>query len=171
VVRAMEANTALTPRRWGLPLVAAFSVALTVAAADARLAAAGREAADSFSESAQELGGRLYFQGSWGFQRYMEQAGFERVSAGDGAFERGDHIVVPRHSSNTFRLPARFVRSLEVREFSAGPWLATLSKPRSAGFYASLWGALPFSLGPVPPEEYALLRVTRPFTLDPRAAP
>jgi len=171
VARAMEANTALAPRRWGLPLAAAFGVALAVAAADARLAAAGREAARSFSGSAQELGGQLYFQGSWGFQRYMEEAGFERIAAGNANFEPGDHVVLPRYSSNTFRLPGRFVRSLEVREFSAGPWLATLSKPRSAGFYASLWGALPFSLGPVPPEEYALLRVTRPFTLDPRAAP
>ena len=119
---------------------------------------------------APELEGRLYFQGSWGFQRYMENAGFERVAAGGAAFERGDHIVLPRYSSNTFKLPRGYVRSIEVREFTATPWLATLSRPRSAGFYASVWGTLPYRLGPVPPEEYALMRVTRPFSLDPRAS-
>jgi len=162
----VESRRTLSFRRLALPLAAAFATALAVAAADATLAAAGREAARSFAERAEELGGRLYFQGSWGFQRYMESAGFERVAAGDAAFERGDHVVLPRYSSNTFKLPGRFVRSIEVREFAVLPWLATLSKPRSAGFYASLWGTLPYSLGPVPPEEYALLRVTRPFTLD-----
>ena len=43
----------------------------------------------------------------------------------------------------------------------------TLSTERGAGFYAALYGPLPFTFGPVPAERYTVTRVTRPLAFHP----
>ena len=71
--------------------------------------------------------GRLYFQGSWGFQRYMEKAGVERMAVGDSILRAGDRIVMSGNSSNVFRLPEKRSRIAAVRKYEHSSWISIMS--------------------------------------------
>ena len=152
------------------PLLAGLALALVVGYGDARLAESAREAAQ---DMARRYGddARVRFQGAWGFQHYMESLGFERLNLADATLAPGDRIVSPLVSSNRLAFPPDVVRTVEEPEFPASSWVATISKSGGAGFYAAIWGPLPFVFGPNPPERYRVEEVLRPVRLNPGTAP
>jgi 4-amino-4-deoxy-L-arabinose transferase-like glycosyltransferase len=171
LVRAIaDRRRGRAPVRWRavlLPLAAALAVSLAVADADQRLAAAARTAAREVSERYPPASGHVYFQGAWGFQQYMEAAGATKFDMNAARLYPGDVVVTPETNTNLVVLPDWTIRLAEVIAIPAGRGLTTLSKQRGAGFYAALYGPLPFVFGPVPPERYTVVTMTRPVAFHP----
>lgn len=160
-------------RAWVVVPVLALSLllSLAVANADAKLAGSARSAAQQLVERHREGTGRLYFQGSWGFQRYMEQAGVAKMALGQTAFEPGDRIILPGNNTNLIRIPEGRAKRIAVESFAKSEWISILSHPRSAGFYASVWGSLPYSFGATVNERYGVYEFTRSWAPDRRGGP
>ncbi len=154
--------------RWprvAFPLIAGLIVSVAVARADYQLAATARTAATKLSARYATGNNHLFFQGGWGFQHYMERAGGTRTSWDGTRFTPGDMLFVPGQGSNLFPPPRNFTRLLEEVKYSTTSWLSVMSKPDGAGFYASLFGPLPFVVGPTSPERYFVFAVEKPFVL------
>jgi len=148
-------------------LGAGLALSLTVAWADYGLAASARAAAAHVTKHHADTGGTVYFQGAWGFQQYMETAGATRLDFDRVRLLPRDLVVTPANNTNLVTLPEWALHELETIELPAGRGVATLSPERGAGFYAALYGPLPFTFGPVPPERYTIARVTRPLAFHP----
>jgi 4-amino-4-deoxy-L-arabinose transferase-like glycosyltransferase len=163
LVRALEARAGPRPlAALALPVALGLVAGLVVAQGDAALADSARRAARELADREE----RVVFQGAWGFQLYMQQLGAERLRIDGMQLRPGDVVITPGTNTNLVALPAHVVEPLAVAEFPSGRLAATLSKERGAGFYASLWGPLPFVFGPVPPERYTVERVVAPLRLE-----
>jgi 4-amino-4-deoxy-L-arabinose transferase-like glycosyltransferase len=149
-------------RRLAPLLVLLPSAAITgvVALADRDFADHGREAARTIVREHGDRGA-LWFQGHWGFQYYMEEAGARPFNAKGMPLRRGDLLVIPQHGANLVPVDGRVFHTLRTLSFSPTTKIATMVRDVGAGFYASLWGPLPFAFGDVPPEEYYLLGLRR----------
>ncbi|MCH7599004.1 MAG: glycosyltransferase family 39 protein [Myxococcales bacterium] len=145
-------------------LVPGLALAIAVGKADADWAHSARSAAHQFAASSASDHGRLYFQGSWGFQRYMEMAGFTRLAMGETVLVPGDRVVMAIDGSNVFRLPPGRSKLIETRSFASSKWIAVMSRERSAGFYASVWGSLPYRFGRPSADRYRVFRMTRSWS-------
>lgn len=71
----------------------------------------------------------------------------------------GDHIVVPENNTNTFPIDPGILATRETVEVRTNRWLTTMHGGLGAGYYAYIWGPLPFAFGRVPPERFQLLRL------------
>jgi 4-amino-4-deoxy-L-arabinose transferase-like glycosyltransferase len=157
-------KTAPTPRSLaltGAALLAAAVVSIWVTRADANLANAGRTAAAQLSRQVGPSHAAVYFEGHWGFQYYLQQSGARPADLRNSPFHAGDVLIIPENTTNSFGPPPGFVLA-EVRmvELPLAGGIATMSEPAGAGFYASVWGPLPFAFGRVPPERYLVARLT-----------
>lgn len=67
-------------------------------------------------------------------------------------------MVLPRNNTNVALPDPRGYRTdepaLQPAEATPFPWLATMDPSVGAGFYASVWGPLPFAFGRAAPERY-----------------
>jgi 4-amino-4-deoxy-L-arabinose transferase-like glycosyltransferase len=142
------------------PLAGAIALALAVAWADWRLADSARIAAARLAAPG-DASGKLWFQGHWGFQHYMEARGAQAVDWRRSRLAPGDRVAIPTDNANVIALPADAVVHRSVMDLPVLPFLATLSPHLRAGFYLDDWGPLPFAFGRVPPERYVLLEVVR----------
>lgn len=138
--------------RQAFPLAAGAAAAMLVAAADHRLAEISRDSAAQIGRQLRAAGKTARFQGHWGFQWYAEQQGMVSV----------DWVRHPLHAGELHALPGTNSNLNPIREGTATvwtavsaepfPWLATMGGPVGAGFYADVFGPLPFAVGPVPTE-------------------
>lgn len=147
--------------RWAL--VPAAALALLVAAADEAEALVSRDAAGRLAEQLSSLPGTVWFQGHWGFQYYAQRAGFLPLDYRHPAIEVGDAIIKPEGITNPIALPpgtVELTRSIELEPF---PCLSTMSLAIGAGFYADVWGPLPYAFGRVPREQYRVYRALVPM--------
>jgi len=144
----------------GAALLAAAVVSMWVTRADANLANAGRSAAAQLGQQVRDSQATVYFEGHWGFQYYLEQSGARPADLRNSPFHAGDVLIIPENTTNSFGPPPGFVLA-EVRmvELPLAGGVATMSEPAGAGFYASVWGPLPFAFGRVPPERYLVARL------------
>lgn len=166
-----QLSAAIFPRQLALPLLASGVLSIWTAAADASLANAGREAARLIRAEFQDSPTPVYFEGHWGFQYYMQQFGARPTDLQTSLFRTGDVVVIPENTTNSFGPPAGFtLGSIRLISFALPGRVATMSQPLGAGFYASVWGPLPFSFGPVPPERYLIARLV-PAPGNPNPAP
>lgn len=144
----------------GAALLACAGASLWVTAADAALANAGRRAAARLSEQLRTSQSSVYFEGHWGFQYYMQQSGAKPADIRNSSFRSGDVVIIPENTTNSFGPPPGFLLTEEkIIQFELDRRAATMSQPLGAGFYASVWGPLPFSFGTVPPERYLVARL------------
>src|SRR5579863_5488717 len=143
-----------------LPLLAAGLFSLWIACADAGWADSARRAATLVHEKTQSEPGTVWFAGHWGFQYYMQAFGARPVDISNfsSSFREGDFVVLPRNNTNLFEIAPEFISSKEIIEIPMPRGAATMCPELGAGFYSSVWGALPFVIGPVTPERYSLLR-------------
>ncbi|MDA8419384.1 MAG: glycosyltransferase family 39 protein [Desulfobacteraceae bacterium] len=142
-----------SPPLW--PLLPCAILSLMVAWADMTFANSQREAARLIMDIYGKGRGTVWFQGHWGFQYYMEQAGARPIDFNTTRIQSGDVLVVPENNTNTREpLPGMFQRLSEIT-LKSFPFLATMdSVSLGAGFYSDVWGALPFSFGETLPENY-----------------
>jgi 4-amino-4-deoxy-L-arabinose transferase-like glycosyltransferase len=151
------------------PLLPAALVALLVANADYRLANSGPTAAYALQEEARDSKGTLWFQGHWGFQYYMEQMGATPLEDGISRLDPGDLLAIPLNATNLTEMPDEFVHVRKIFEFRPNTFLSTMDADTGSGFYASVWGPLPWAVGPISPERYRLLTLIT--LLSPTSSP
>ena len=152
-------------RRAVWPLIPAAVVALAVTWADYTLADSARSAAVRIVRDYGHAREKLWFQGHWGFQYYMQSLGGKAVDMEHMEFPSGGIMVVPENNANTFPMPEGTARPTKVIEVQTCRWLSTMNPSIQAGFYADLLGPLPYAFGRVPSERYRILKLI-PQTRD-----
>jgi len=154
--RDVAAGRKISPRSVAACLAASSLFALLVARADYLLSVAARQSARQVCACPRSEPGRLWFQGHWGFQYYMEALGASAINNGHSVLKLGDILAVP--SNNTNLLPPGSEMILLKTFTIPGPYLLTTCNARAAAgfFFASVQGPLPFAFGSVPPETVAL---------------
>jgi 4-amino-4-deoxy-L-arabinose transferase-like glycosyltransferase len=164
IARRLDAKPKLALARLLAALGAAGMVALWIACADAGWADSVKKAADLIHQETQTESSTVWFAGHWGFQYYMQANGAHPVDIGNfsSSFHAGDFVALPKNNTNLFEIAPQFVTSREVIEVAMPRRAATMCPELGAGFYSSVWGPLPFALGPVTPERYTLLRLGKP---------
>jgi hypothetical protein len=144
-----------------VPLTPAFVIALCVTWADYTFAESARNAAITIHNTYKGAPGKLWFQGHWGFQYYMEQFGAKAFdSLHSEALAKGDVVIVPANSSRMIYMPRDSILFLQQFQFPIGN-LTILNQKNGAGFYCDAWGTLPFAIGPESFEQYFALQVTK----------
>jgi hypothetical protein len=131
--------------------------AVSVAWGDLKLADTGREAACRIAARYGQDGRTLWFQGHWGFQYYMQEAGAKAWDMKRSKIEHDDLIVIPSNNTNVYGMHDHRIRLIEILKLGPASWIATMSPALGAGFYWDAKGPLPFAIGRVPPEEYSVL--------------
>ncbi len=146
-------------RAWG-PVVLSGAVAVVVASGDASFARSQREAAFTVRRMADAEGvANLWYEGHWGFQYYMDAVGGRPLDNTNIALTGGEWVVIPTYNTNQFDLPDRIVADPQVVSLETNALAATMMEPEGAGFYASHFGPLPYSLGPVSPDQFIIYRI------------
>jgi hypothetical protein len=151
MARRLEQNLTAVPLGLRVSIVASAALSLLAARADFQLAKAAHKTADLVCANYNPASGRLWFQGHWGFQYYMQAKGARPVDFEHPEVAAGDFLAMPELNSNEVPMnpqKASLDRVFSVRDFS---WFATLNEKVGAGFYSSYWGPLPFAIGRVPP--------------------
>jgi len=160
-------------RRRLLPFLPALFLALAVTWADTTLADVQRSAAHAIIEDLQphprtriapgkahKMPPGIWFMGHWGFQWYMEKQGARALDFEKAQARFGDFLVVPINNTNIQQPPFPPFLFIKKYRFNSCRWLGTMQKqPVGAGFYATVWGPLPFVFGRIPPEEFWLFKV------------
>jgi len=141
------------------PLVASVLASLAAAWSDANLANTARVAATQINAELQSAHATVYFEGHWGFQYYMQQLGVKPADVRNSPFRAGDIVIIPENTTNSFGPPPGFELNGKVIRFDRKGSLVTMSQPLGAGFYASVWGPLPFAFGTAPQERYLIARL------------
>ncbi len=133
-------------------------LALATTWADYTLANTQRHAAREITGDLKKFNSNIYFLGHWGFQYYMELFGTTAVDFNDPQDSSGDLTVIPNNNTNMQKPPHHY-QLIKKYTFPASHWLTTMQPPPiGAGFYASVWGPIPFYFGSVPEEKYQVLK-------------
>lgn len=138
-------------------LAVAASLGAAVVVADAELADFGRAEAERVS---RELAGEsVRFAGHWGFQYYMEAAGYEHVDLARPGSRPGDVVVAPvmhqvANGGIAALAPVRRDMVLRPRRLP----LAVMDAEAGAGLHGSFLGPLPFAFSTGPLERVEVLR-------------
>jgi 4-amino-4-deoxy-L-arabinose transferase-like glycosyltransferase len=148
--------------------VAGLALAVAVARADEEWALSGALAAQTIARShANDPGSRLFFQGHWGMQFYLEPLRGRAYDRYRDELRPGDWMVVPRNNTNLLGLPEPWVERVAELRMPSSSWITVNGSERGAGFYSSAWGPLPFAPGRAPEEVYELQRVRVPISPAP----
>jgi hypothetical protein len=155
IARRLDARNG---RSWGASrgwiLLPAAICSLLIAYADLRLADRVRSDVDLMWSHPRAEQSSIWFQGHWGFQYYMEARGGKALDVTGSVLLPGDILIVPMNNTSLFRLPAEMVVLRDSLATTPLPWLATMNQAAGAGFYAHVWGPLPFVVGEISPERY-----------------
>ena len=157
VMRRLEARAKDRPEwsRWVLaaPGILGGALAVWVAVADYMFAEAPQLAAQVVCNNYRREGHRLWFQGHWGFQYYMEQDGATALDLEHMHLAEGDCIAMPNRNTNVQPLKEPVAELATITVPVGGGGMSTMYRPAGSGFYASMIGPLPFAFGPVPEQE------------------
>jgi hypothetical protein len=156
VARRLE-KTQLSRTRVALPLALCALLSLWITWGDAGLANSERQAADMIHDRTMHQPGPVWFAGHWGFQHYMQQYGARPYDNTSNLAQPGDTMILPDNNSNLIEVPTDMVT--QVIELPIRRGVTTSRNLRGAGFYADVWGPLPYSFGPVPAEHYSFIRI------------
>jgi Flp pilus assembly protein TadD len=141
--------------RWSLLAAALFSI--SVGLADHKAAGAQREAAMRIRSLTTGYPYRVWFQGHWGFQYYMESIGARPLDFHTGLLKTGDIIVIPMNGGNVRWAGNGPLVPVAAMQLAAHPWIATMHNTVGAGFYSDRWGVMPFVVGATPREEFRIV--------------
>ncbi len=156
IARRLE-SVKLSRARLAIPLAVCCLLSLWIASGDAAFANSAREAADRIHDQAAGQPGTLWFAGHWGFQYYMQQHGAKPYDQKTNLSKPGEILIMPGNNSNLFEVPSDLITHIIELPMARG--VTTSRGTSGAGFYSSVWGPLPFSFGPVPPERYSFVRL------------
>lgn len=158
--RIRTSDTIRVPVATACALLISGIFSLLVTYSDMRLASSAKEAALLFSQGLRSASGRIWFEGHWGFEYYMQELGFRPFDFEKCTLHPGDVLIVPENAVETTPLPKEFADSTEEFAFSLNQVVITHDQRLRAGFYGSHFGPLPFALGTVPPQKYEVDRIS-----------
>lgn len=136
---------------------------------DYMLAVNARDSALEFQKTVTDLpeGRKVWFEGHWGFQYYMEKLGYLPLDMDEPAAQPGDLIVLPQNNSGVPGIPEplnfAYLRYLKVENPSL---VAVMDVRFCSGFYSSQWGDLPYMLS-LPAPSLILIAEVRPREAPP----
>lgn len=142
-----------------LPLVPAAVIAVMITRVDYVLANSARNAADIIYSRYGENLKRVWFEGHFGFQYYMEQKAFRLPPNPRARIAPGEILVIPENNMNLFYMPPDVRLALkESIELPVCRWASTTNGCVWAGFY---WAdfPLPFAAGDCPNERYNVIEI------------
>ena len=131
-------------------------IAVATTHADFIWAGTARVAAKEITTKYNKLG-NVWFQGHWGFQFYMEKLGAKPVNFRGDDIQPGDFVIIPLNNTNLEQLNHQF-NLVEVLDFSSDSFFVTMNLEHNAGFYASVWGAMPYVVEKNSIERYLIYR-------------
>lgn len=134
-------------------------VAVSVVHADYAWANTARIAAKEIVSRYGGLG-KVWFQGHWGFQYYMEMMAASPVDFSKNEIQPGEYVAVPLNNTNLAQMGHQYSVA-EVLQFDQRSLVVTMNRERKAGFYASVWGVMPYVAGSPGVERYVILRKNR----------
>jgi 4-amino-4-deoxy-L-arabinose transferase-like glycosyltransferase len=141
------------------PLLPAAIIALAAVWADYTLANTARTAAEIIHKDFSPTQKRIWFQGHWGFQFYMQTYGCQPLDFKKAHLQSGDIVITPSNNTGLMSIPDQYVLLKKTLNLTPCRWLATMQPIVGAGFYSSVWGPVPFLFGKIPPENYCILEV------------
>jgi hypothetical protein len=146
-------------------LIPAALVSLAVTWADFTWANSQRTAARTCKAKLANHKGKIWFQGHWGYQYYMERMGALALDFNQSVLAKDDIMIMPANNSS-LRIPPES-SFLLTGHFQLMPcsWLSTQQVYLGGAFYSSEAGPMPFVLGPVEPETYLFYRI-RPTSAE-----
>lgn len=153
---------------WRWSLIPTAFIALSLGWADTQLADSARTAARDIVAGYQEPGQTIWFQGHWGFQYYMEQLGARPYDFLSMNPSPRDIVVLPQNNTGVEHRVLRpgVINPVCIHEFSACSWVATQKEAVGAGFYASLFGPVPYLFGQFLPERYEIWQYVDPGSVN-----
>jgi hypothetical protein len=169
MARRIEHRTAPGGSPWrsaAVPLAAVALLSVAVTWADSRLAETARAGAKAVLDAYPPKDRTVWFQGHWGFQYYMEALGAKALDIGKSHLTPGDLVILPTTNTNLYPPPANLTVTLGSIDIESSRWLSTMSLLTGAGFYADIFGPLPFALGSIPAERFIVVEI-RPHAPDP----
>ncbi len=141
--------------RWGvrIALVAGAILAVAVTRGDYLQASAIRESARQTYAKLGPENGTLWSSAHWGFQYYIEKLGSKTRTLVKEQWQphEGDLLVNAINNDRVWPRDPQ-VDSMETLTIDGTRWLTTFQSEVGAGFYASVWGPLPFAFAKVPAE-------------------
>lgn len=160
IARRLEKHRQTLPQGIKIPIAASAMLSMLLTQVDFQTASAVRKGAEQVCASHASGPGRVWFEGHWGLQYYMELLGAWPLDFNNSELKSGDIFIIPLPEQNANVLPpdAKKVTRLEINTTPVFPWFATMSFPVGAGFYSSAWGPLPFAFGCIPPEKLVVYR-------------
>jgi hypothetical protein len=144
------------------PLAPAIALSAAIVQADAALASNSRLAARVLHDQLGNRQATLWFQGHWGFQYYMEEAGAKALDKHQSPLAPDDYLISPTGNTNiSATSPMLFAPAGDVTAAPTG-WISTMQIDLGAGFYSDGFGPLPFYFGPGLPQVFSVSRVRIP---------
>lgn len=140
---------------WVLALAPGALLSLGITCADYAWANAAREAAHRYSVEFADALSSVHFEGHWGFQYYMQQAGAKPFTYDRMVIPSGAVLITPgNNTSVAASMPEAYLTDERIMQLSTSKGVTLLLQQMGAGFYCSAWGPLPYAFGSVPPEYY-----------------
>jgi len=133
-------------------LIASAALGLLAAQADFQQAAAARKSAELACARYASQPGRVWFEGHWGFQYYMQSLGAWPLNPNENRLQPGDILVVPFSNVNTAMPDEKIASRSDTFEAPAFACFCTMDFNNFAGFYSQNFGPLPFAFGRALPE-------------------
>ncbi len=142
-------------------------VSFCVLTADHRWAKSVKEAAEKINAKYKTISGTKWFQGHWGFQYYMETGGAKAVNFGNVRIMPEDIVVFPSNNTNVYPFKEGVLQPVETINISPLKWLSTMNSSVGAGYYADVWGPLPYAFGHIPDEKYFIFELNKNYNKNP----
>jgi hypothetical protein len=165
IARRLEQRRPALPAGINFSILACATLSLLLAQVDSQQAGIARKRAEQVRTQYAGRPGRVWFEGHWGFQFYMQKSGAWPVDFLCSVLSPGEIMIVPANNYN-LRMPGSSDAEIDAApEFPACSWLSAYNTATGGGFYRG--GLLPFVFGPVPAEKYFVCHVLRPFCMAP----
>ena len=150
LVRYLEQNVLAGRKTWPrgvtICLAAGGVLALLAARADFRLATPSTRSARQSLGRIRPRDEAAVVRGTLRVFNATYSLGASALDLKRSVVDPGDHLAIPRNNSNLLLPSPRKVTMRETLTFPGPGLLATWNETMGAGFYASVWGPLPFVL-------------------------
>jgi 4-amino-4-deoxy-L-arabinose transferase-like glycosyltransferase len=139
-----------------IPLIPAGLISVSVVWADYSLANSAKASVEIFRK-AGFTPDNTCFEGHWGFQYYMEKAGFKPLDSKKTRIPIGDFLIIPMNNTNVTMPPRNVYSPKKDFDFIPCSWVSTMNMVSGAGFYSCVFGPVPFMFGRIPPDNYYIM--------------
>ncbi|MDZ4815186.1 MAG: glycosyltransferase family 39 protein [Verrucomicrobiota bacterium] len=149
-----------TSRAFQFSAVTAIILNLVIAQADFAFACASKAIPERLANA---FGGRrIWFQGHWGFQYYMQKRGHLPLDFKNLQLRKGDILVVPPNNTNLYDLPRNSLKLLTImEENSLLNFAKSIDYPNAINFYSNSESPLSYLLGRREGESFLVFEVTQ----------